>query len=146
MYPKGILHLWNLCIDFLWKFYDLKLNKLGLSCAKLRASLDLCLLWFNLTWFEFSNIAYALLFCSFCKVWYSRLGLVGLALKACFGLNQFCAKNLNRNICLEKNILVQNNSSQKEMRKKIPNKFWFKAFWSKNIFVTEKFGPNDHEK
>ena len=73
-------------------------------------------------------------------------GLVGLALKAWFGLNQFCAKNLNRNICFEKNILVQNNSSQKEMRKKIPNKFWFKAFWSKNIFVTEKFGPNDHEK
>ena len=46
----------------------------------------------------------------------------------------------------EQKYLVQNNSSQKEMRKKFLTKFWFQTFWSKNIFVTEKFGLNNHEK
>ena len=47
---------------------------------------------------------------------------------------------------LEQKYLVQNNSSQKERRNKFLTKFWFQTFWSKNNFVTKKFGPNDHEK
>ena len=35
-------------------------NKLGLSCAKLNASLDPCLLWLTNTWFWFANLAYEL--------------------------------------------------------------------------------------
>ena len=75
-------------------------NKLGLSCAKLRASLnffgfDEILIYFNwLTYFEFANLAYELnfgalllllwkvwfgLFCSVWNTWFCRLGLVDLA-------------------------------------------------------------------
>ena len=78
----------------------LSINKLGLSCAKLRASLnffgfDEILIYFNwLTYFEFANLAYELnfgalllllwkvwfgLFCSVWNTWFCRLGLVDLA-------------------------------------------------------------------
>ena len=82
----------------------LMINKLGLSCAKLRANLyffgcDEILIYFNwLTYFEFANLAYELnfgalllllwkvwfhLFCSVWNTWFGRFGLIDLA---CFPL------------------------------------------------------------
>ena len=79
-------------------------NKLGLSCAKLTASLNLfvfdkILIYFNwLTYFKFVNLAYELnfgalllllwkvwfgMFCSVWNTWFCRFGLVDLA---CFSL------------------------------------------------------------
>ena len=75
-------------------------NKLGLSCAKLRASLNLfgfirsLFTFIDLTYFEFANLAYELnfgalllllwkvwfgTFCSVWNTWFCRFGLVDLA-------------------------------------------------------------------